>query len=112
MQTNQQSPNFHKKAMTNSGEIRSSSYTVYLCRLDWMVCSLAIARPSLPQVYEERRQESLKIMDELNNKFEKIQEVISFIEVRNSALRASFLAGCSAHGGVRQVAPFFVACGL
>ncbi|CAB1111349.1 unnamed protein product [Ectocarpus sp. CCAP 1310/34] len=34
------------------------------------------------KVYEERRQESLKIMDELNNKFEKIQEVISFIEER------------------------------
>ena len=33
------------------------------------------------KVYEERRQESLKIMDELNNKFDKIQEVISFIEV-------------------------------
>lgn len=33
------------------------------------------------QVYEERRQESLKIMEELKNKFDKIQEVISFIEV-------------------------------
>lgn len=36
-------------------------------------------------MYEERRQESLKIMDELNNKFDKIQEVISFIEVRACA---------------------------
>ncbi|CAN0438085.1 unnamed protein product [Hapterophycus canaliculatus] len=34
------------------------------------------------KVYEERRQESLKIIDELNSKFEKIQEVISVIEKR------------------------------
>lgn len=92
--TNLQILNFHKEATTNSVEHRPTLY--YCCRLvlsDWKVYSLAIARPSPPQVYEERRQESLKIMDELNNKFEKIQEVISFIEVRNAALRACFLVG-------------------
>lgn len=47
------------------------------------------------KVYEERRQESLKIMDELNNKFDKIQEVISFIEVRGMAWRG---VACSNQG--------------
>ena len=37
-------------------------------------------------VYEERRQESLKIMDDTNNKREKIQEVITYIEERLAEL--------------------------
>lgn len=70
-------------------------------------CFLAAARSRPIQsyaikVYEERRQESLKIMDELNNKFDKIQEVISFIEVgvvrydrRFACVRACVRGSCS-----------------
>lgn len=36
----------------------------------------------ISQVYEDRRQESLKIMEETKHKRDKIQEVITYIEVQ------------------------------